>query len=164
MLHEIAGTVYRLIREYGLLTPDEVAEALGRQRQAVWRMESNKNERLLKRAQEEILVEKAKLTRSAFGEIMCEALTPFVGQRIMMAPSDQFVPSQPLARALRLYSLHQHKLKPEVEQIIDEMLCEGRTIDVGAERTCRVFEKEIVRLINEAREARGEDPSSDDEE
>ena len=112
MIHEIAGTVYRLIREYGLLTPEEVAEAIARQRQAVWRMESNKNERLLKRAQEEILVEKAKLTRPAFGEIMCEALTPFVGRRLMMAPSDHFIASQPLARALMsCASFHLAKVK-----------------------------------------------------
>ena len=164
MIHQISGTVYRLIREYGGLTPENVAAAIGRKRQTIWRLEKNQNQMLLKRSHEDILVEKAKLTRPAFGEIMCEALTPFVGRRILMAPSDHFIPSRPLSRALKLYSLHQDKLKPEVQQIIDEMLNEGRSIDAGAERTCRLFEKEIVRLINEAREARGEDPSSDDED
>lgn len=155
MIHEIASEVYRLIREYGGLTHEQVAAAIGRKHQVVWRWEGNKQKLLPKREQEAALVEKAKLTRIAFGDIMCKVLTPFVGRRITMASSDQYVPSLPLLRAIELYSTHRDDLDSETRELIEDLIAQGRSLDVAAEQSCRAFEKLIVRLIEQARATKG---------
>ena len=159
MIHDIAPDVYRAIREYGDLSPEELADALGLKRQVVHRWENAKQESLPKRAQEKILVDETKLTPLAFTEILCEVLTDFSGRQVTMAPSADYVPSLPLVRAVKQYSRHRDKLDPGTRGRIEEMLLLGRTADANAEQVCSFFAREILRLIEEALAAKGESPS-----
>lgn len=160
MIHEIASKVYQLIRQHGGLSAEEVASAIGKQRQVVWRWEGNRQKLLPKRDQEAALVKKAQLTRLAFGEIMCQVLTPFVGRRFIMAPAEEYIPSLPLYRAARLYSRHRDQLDPDAQEMINEMLGHGRMLDAATERTCSSLEKQITRLIEQALAANEKDLSS----
>ena len=160
MIHEIANEVYRQIREYGQLSHEQVGKAVGRSHDTIRRWEKSEQQGLPKRDQEEKLVKKAKLTRLAFGEIMCKVLTEFVGRRFVMIAPDQWVPSLPMTRTLELYSRHRERLSLEVQQAIEEMLCHGRSLDADAEQACRIYEKQCVRLIEQA--IGDSDPSTPD--
>lgn len=87
MIYKIAHSVYKGIREHANLSIDEVAAAIDRKRQIVYRIEGG--EQLLKPDQEALLVKRANLSREAFVEIMCKVLSEFLGQRVMIAPSSQ---------------------------------------------------------------------------
>ena len=160
MIRRIAAGVYRKIRESGGLSKGDVAKEVGLQRQTIWRWESKKEALLPKREQEEILVKAAKLTRLRFGEIMCEVLSEFLGRRVTMAPPADYIPSMPLARAARRYSLRRDLLDQEDQDAIEEMLAEARNLELAAEQICRAHAKRIERLIEKAEAAAGRSPLS----
>ncbi len=166
MLHQIAHHVYRLIREHGELTYEEIGVGIKRKWQVPWRWEEKKEEKrqehLPKRSHEAILVKMAKLTREAFGEIMCQVLTEFVGRQFTMGPPADYLPALPLARVGKLYSLHHNDLEPETRQIIDEMMCQARNVDTTAESTIRFLAREITRQIEQGLAAKGKSLSSSD--
>ena len=161
MIHQIANTVYKAIREYGGLSREDVAVAVGRKAQVVRRWESDKQKLLPKREQEEILVKEAKVTRVVFVEIMCEVLTNFAGQRVTMAPSDQYYPSLPLSRASKLYSRERDRLTPEEQAIVVELLQNGRSLDAIVDQACTCTERQIVRTIKQALASRGHAKTTD---
>ncbi len=148
MIHKIAHEVYKAIRKHGDLSIVEVAAAIGRERQIVYRIENG--EQLLMAEQEASLVKRANLSRMAFVEIMCKVLSKFLGRRVIIAPQGQFLSASPLARAADVYSLHQEKLDPEVRERIEAKLHQGRLLDTATDQTCSLFEKEIRLLIKEA--------------
>ena len=152
MIRQIKAEVYRKIREWADISHDDIAEEIGTKDQVPWRWESAKHTTIPKPAQEEALVKLAKLTRPAFVEIMCEVLTEFCGRRVTMAPSDEYMPSLPLARARRQFSLHRDDLTEEEQEIVQDMLTQGRINDAATEQTCILFEKQILRIIERARE------------
>ncbi len=154
MLHLIAPEVFREIREFGDLTKNKLAGELGRKRQVVYRWEQKGQ--FPSRKQERILVEKAKLTRHAFVVIMCRVLSRFLGQRVIIAPGDRYVPSTPLWRASDLYHRIAHKLDRETREEVLAKLHQGRTLEAVAEQSCSMYERDIVRLIETALAARGE--------
>ncbi len=162
MLQEISGGVYQRIREYGGLSPEEVAELVGRRRQVVSRWESNKQ--MPKRDQEKILVEASKLSRLAFGEIICEVVGEFVGRPITIGASTEYVPSRVLLRAAGRYNKYRHDIPQDSRDAIEEMLAEGRSLDVGAERACRVLAKQIDREIDRYLAARKSQPPDDEDD
>ena len=148
MIHDITSEVYREIREYGDLTVKQVADAIGRRRQTVWRWESG--QQVPTREQERILVEKAKLTIPAFGEIVARAMTKLTNRPFTMAPPADYVPSVPLARAFKQYSLHGTRIDPPTRERIEELLSLGRMADAQAEQACSYFAREALRLIEKA--------------
>ncbi len=160
MLHQIANHVYRLIRERSKLSYQDIGEEIGTKWQVPWRWETKQNEYLPKRTYEAKLVKLAKLTLDEFGEIMCEVLTEFVGRRFTMGQPVDYLPTVPLARCDKLYRLHRDKLGPEVQDVIDELMCEARGLDAQAESIIRVLAKEVTRLIEEGLAAKGRSLSS----
>ncbi len=155
MIHQIASEVYRLIREYGGLSQEDVARAIDRQPQVVWRWEKKEQKQLPNREQETILVQEAQLTQKAFGEIMCLVLSKFLERRVTVAYPDDRLTSQWLFRAAKLYSHHRDHLSPEDQKMIEEMLCHGRSLDATAEQTCRIYEKIITSMVTRTLAAKG---------
>ena len=149
MIHRIASEVYREIREYGRLTAEEVAKDLGRDRQTVMRWESETNSQLPRPEQEKILIKKAKLTRVAFGQIMCKVLTGFVGRLFSIGPPEPYRPSQPLLGATEHYFKHRDDLSPEAQEDVEDLLSLGRSLDADTERACRLLAKQVVRRIEQ---------------
>ena len=96
MIHQIAQDVYRWIREYGHLSRDEIAEAIGRKRQAIYRWEQGGQ--IPSPEQEQILVEKANCSKLIFAEIVCKKLSLLIGRRVMIAPEDQVRDDQRVQR------------------------------------------------------------------
>ncbi len=150
MLHRIGARVVQRIREWGRLTPEEAGEAVGRSHDTIRRWENEKEGNLPRRELEEKLVEKVKLTREAFGEIMCRVLTEFVGRRFVMLPAGEWISSVPLFRARELFDREYHRLEPELRSMIGEMLDQARLLHAASEQTCRSYEKQIVYLIEQA--------------
>ncbi len=68
MIHKFKHLVYRRIRKYGGLSREDVAKALGKNRQVVWRWEETGQ--MPSPEDEAILVKAAKLTPLAFVQIM----------------------------------------------------------------------------------------------
>ncbi len=149
MLHEISQDVYRLIREYGDLTKEEVAKAIDRERQAVYRWETAK--KIPNLEQEAILDKISGITRLSFAEAVCKAVSNFLnGQRVEIGPKGEFLASVPLVRASRLYGANFNLLTQEQRKKIEEKLRHGRAIDLAAEQQCNLIEAEIDEFIKSA--------------
>ncbi len=78
MIHKVKRLVYRRIREYGGLSREAVAKAIGKNRQVVWRWEEEGQ--MPSREDEAILVELARLTPLAFAYIMSEVLSELLDE------------------------------------------------------------------------------------
>ena len=153
MIHKIAHLVYRNIRQYGGLSRDDVAKAIGRRRQVVWRWEEKGQ--MPSREHEEILVEAAKLTPLSFVEIMCKVLSLFLEEaRVVIAPGVHHMPRASLIRATELYRANYTKLDPDQRASIEARLSQGRILDSVVEQTCTMFEKQISDEIEAAIEAK----------
>ncbi len=164
MLHLIANHVIRLIREHGDLNYQDIGEEIGTEWQVPWRWEHDKRQNLLKRSQEEILVRMSKLTRLEFGRIMCEVLSEFIGRRFTMGPAEPYVPAWPLRRAAKLYGQCHDLLDQEDQEIIDELMCQGRTVGAQAEQSQRVLAKVMIRTMREGLAKKGRSLPSDVED
>ncbi len=88
----------------------------------------------------------ANLTRLAFAEIMCKALSKFLGRQVIIAPEGQYVPASPL-EAAELFSTHRDRLAPEVQRRIEDSLREARKQAAEADRASLALEREIRGLI-----------------
>jgi DNA-binding XRE family transcriptional regulator len=148
MIYKIAKHVYKAVRERGDLTIDELAVAIGRKRQTIYRAEGG--QQLLTPEQEEILDQKANLSQDAFGEIMCKALTDLLGRRVRISPRGEFLAATPLMRAADLYSLHRRQLDRKAREKIEAKLHQGRMLEAVADQACSLFEKEIRELVEDA--------------
>ncbi len=153
MIHQIAQDVYRWIREHGRLSREEIAEAIGRKRQVVYRWEQG--DQIPSPEQEQILVEKAKCSKLVFAEIMCKKLSLLTGRRVMIAPEDQvrYLPTVSLARAAELYRENYPKLTPVQRRRIEEKLRHGRTLDSVVEETLSMIERDVEREVEIAQKA-----------
>ena len=148
MISKIAQVVYSAIRKQAGLSIDDVALAIGKKRQIVYRIEGGTQ--LLNAEQETALLERANLSKEAQVEIMCKALTAYLGRPVMIAPKSRFRPSSPLMRADDLYLRHIHKLEPAMRDRIDAILQTGRQVDAAADRAASQFEMEVRWLLREA--------------
>ena len=156
MIHKIAHLVYRNIRQYGGLSRDDVAKAIGRRRQVVWRWEEKGQ--MPSRQHEEILVREAKLTPLSFVEIMCKVLSLFLEEaRVVIAPGVHHMPRASLIRATDLYHANYTKLDPDQRASIEARLSQGRLLDSVVEQTCTMFEKQISDEIEAAVKAKSGD-------
>ncbi len=108
------------------------------------------------RAQEAILVEKARLTRLAFVEIMCKVLSRFIGRPVVIAAEGSYAPATPLVRAEALLYRHRDELDPETHARLEKKLSIARKLAVDADRLCVAFEREIKEVIVAALAGRGE--------
>ena len=153
MIHQITQDIYRWIREYGHLSPDEVAEAIGRKRQAIYRWEQEGQ--IPSPEQEQILIEKAGCSKLAFAEIVCKKLSLLTGRRVMVAPEGQvrYLPTVPLARAVELYRENYPKLDPAQRRRIEEKLRHGRTLESIVEETLAMIEHDVEREVETAQKA-----------
>ena len=148
MIYEIAKHVYKAVRERGGVTVDELAAAVGRKRQTIYRAEGG--QQLLSPEQEQILNKKANLSQDAFGEIMCKELTKLLGRRVRISPEGEFLPATPLMRAADLYSLYRRQLDRGAREKIEAKLHQGRMLEAVADQTCCLFEREIRELVEDA--------------
>ncbi len=147
MLRTLTRQIYRRIREHGGLSRDDVARAIGRTYQAVWRWEETGQ--MPTREQEAKLARAANLTPEAFVQIMCEVLSEMVEDlRVITVPSgDGHSPRGPLARATALFRGSYLQLDDGARAAVEEMLGHGRLLDALVERTCGLFEIVIARRI-----------------
>ncbi len=155
MIRKIAHLIYRHIREYGDLSRDDVARAIGKQRQVVWRWEEKGQ--MPSREEEAILVEEAKLTPLAFVEIMCKVLSLVIEEaRVVIAPGVDYSPRAPLIRASERYRANYNELDDDQRAAIEARLSQGRILDSVVEQTCSIFEKQIADEIEAVLEAKRE--------
>lgn len=153
MIRKVAHRVYRHIRQYGGLSREDVAHAIGRRRQVVWRWEEAGHMPSLE--QEAILVEKANLTPLAFVEIMCKVLSRFVEEaRVVILPGVNHLPRTSLIRASELYRANYSELDAGQRAAIEARLAQGRILDSVVEQTCGMFEKQIADEIEAVLEAK----------
>ncbi len=149
MLHKIMPDVLREIRKYARLGITEAGNAMGRERQIVYRIE--RGEQLPTREQELALFKRAKVSRHVFVEIMCKSLTKFLGRPVIIAPTGRaFMAASPLARIADYYSSHEEELPQELKERIEAKLRLGRLLDSAADQACSQFEIEIRALIQDA--------------
>ncbi len=161
MLHQIANDVCREIREYGDLSYQDVGDEIDTEWQVPWRWEKEQRQNLLKRDQEAKLVKAAKLTRPAFGEIMCRVLTKFVGRRFFMGPEEPYKPSWPMMEASEIYKIHHDELDREVQKMIDDLFSQGRSFDAQNEQASMGISRVIVYLIQEGLAKKGKSLAGD---
>ncbi len=147
MLRTLKRQICRRIREHGHLSRKDVAHAIGRSPQAVWRWEET--DQMPSREQEAQLARAANLTPEAFIEIMCELLSTQVEKlRVITVPrGDGYSPRGPLARATALFRASYLELDDGARAAVEEMLGHGRLLDALVERTCGLFEIVIARRI-----------------
>ncbi len=157
MIYKIFHNVCRRIREHAGLKREKVARAVGLQAQAVWRWETENQNPLPSREQEAILVELAKLSRHAFVQIMCDELSDFLDQAVIIAPDGQFLPAPPLSRATKEFAAEKQELDPELQRIIETKLYLARSLEALVEQVVHHIAQEVERLIEEHRAARRED-------
>ncbi len=148
MITDIAPDIYELIRKWGRLTVARASEAIGKERQIIYRI--RKGEQLLNAEDEAALVKAANLSKEAFVEIVCKALTKFLGRRVMSSPKSGYRPSSPLVRADDLYLLCHDRLPADVRETIEAKLRQGKLMDAAADEAAALFETEIRQLIEAA--------------
>ena len=148
MIFQIAKHVYKAVRKAGGLTVDDVAVAIKRQKQTVYRAEAGLQ--LLTPEQERILHQKANVSTEAFGEMLCAAATEVLGRRVRLSATRTYLPTMPLARAAALYSTHHERLDRPAREKIEAKLRHGRMLDAVADAMSSHLEKEIRDLIEDA--------------
>ncbi len=150
MIHELVRDLCLLIIERGELSQAEVGDAVGRTRQIVTRWKNT--DQLPKPAQLEALIEKAHCSPLTVAELACEKLSEQIGRRVMVAPEEEvrYLPTQPLARAVKLYQKNQHKLSAEQRDLIEDKLRQGRTVDASVEHLLSSIERDVKREIANA--------------
>ena len=149
-IEELTGDIYRWIRESGHLSQDEIAEAIGKKRQAISRWE---NEGQMPTPEEEkILVEKARCTKLTFVEIMCRVLSNLLGRRVMIAPEGQvhYLPTAPRVRAANTYAIYYTRLPSEMKREIDEKLLHGKTLEATTEQMVALIARDVENTIAKA--------------
>ncbi len=147
MLRTLTGSIYRRIRQHGGLSRDDVARAIGRTYQAVWRWEETGQ--MPTPEQEAKLVEAANLTPEAFVQIMCDVLSDLVEDlRVIIVPAGECQsPRGPVARATALFRASYLQLDAGERTAVEEMLRHCRLLDALVEQTCSLFEIAIARRI-----------------
>ncbi len=163
MLHRMSGPVYRGMRKYAKLSQRKLAGKMGVKRQSISRLETGDRELLLRRSEEDLLVQATQVTTPLFVDIASEALTDLGGNPVIVMPSGHYVPSVVLRRAMKMSERYHYTLKPEEAQHIKQLLAEARIAHVDSERLCDLLAETVIRLINAARQAQGENIPSDDE-
>ena len=152
MIHDIKRDVYKWIRQYGDLTPEQMGEALNKDRQIIWRFEEKGQMPTVE--QEKILVEESRCTKLVFAEIACKALSRLTGRRVMVAPEDQvsYLPTVPLVKAAERYREGFAKLSPEQRKRLERKLRQARTLDSVIDQIMSDIDEEIESEIAEAEE------------
>ncbi len=156
MIRNIYRLALKRVRQYGGLSRKDVAKAIGRKPQVIWRWEEKGQ--MPSPEQEAILVELAKLTPRAFLVIMCDVLSD-LGKvlQVKITPADGIESLRgPLARSTGLYHAAYSELDAGERARIEERLLQGRMLDSLAEQILRMFEKDVGRQIQAALAAKRE--------
>ncbi len=152
MIHKFKHKVYRRIREYGGLSRQDVAKAIGKNRQVVWRWEQEGQ--MPSPEDEAILVAEAKLTPLAFVQIIAEVLSELVEEaRVVVEPGAGLMARAPLLRAAKNYRANFGELDEEQRAAIEAGLNQGRLLDSVVEQVCEMLEKQIAEQIERALKA-----------
>ncbi len=153
MIGRIVGMLLRRTREYGGLSREDVAKAIGRKPQVIWRWEEKGQ--MPSREQAAILVQQAKLTPLAFVHILREALAAFAAEEgLVFEPAVGVMARAPLIRATRKYAASFDQLDEERRASIEARLNQGRLLDSVAEQMCGLVEAQVVGEIEGALEAK----------
>ncbi len=156
MFHIIAPLGYQEMREEAGLSKTDLAKAMGTSRQSISNLENGKRELLLRRSDEEKLVELTETTAESFGGILCKVSSKAFRRSFTMGPWKEFVPTLVLGLAIDLFRCHHQKLAPEKYLLVEALLREARSHHADAERMCRLLAEAVIQVINDARRAKGE--------
>ncbi len=149
MIRRIISLAFKRIRQYGGLSREDVAKAIGRKPQTVWRWETNRQ--MPRREQEAILEREANLTPRACLKIMRGVLADLDEElRAGSAADGGCGLRAPMVRASDLYHATSGDIDPATRAGIEERLLQGRMLDSLAEQILRVFEKDVARQIQGA--------------
>ncbi len=149
MLRTIFRRVLKRIRLYGDLSKVDVARAIGRSHQVVWRWEETGQ--MPSREQEAILFKEAGITSRALLEILCEVLSDlFEDWAVVVVPKGQCGLRGPLVRAIEQYHAVAGELGASERNEIEEKLQQGRVLDAVTEQILSSVEKDVVLRIETA--------------
>ena len=150
MIHDIVRHICFFVRAHGLLSQDEVAEAVGRDRQICYRWEEVGQ--VPSSRQAKILFELGNCTPLVFAEIVCKYLSKLTGRRVIVAPEDQvgYLPTVPLARAAELYRTHYDILSPQQRTLIEDKLRMARTTDAAVDYMMSAIERDVQHEVDRA--------------
>ncbi len=164
MFHDLQGPTFKRIRLYARLSVEKLAKKVGKSRRTIERLEGNDQELMVNYELEQRIFEVTKVTKQIFGRIISGTLGDHLDRQVVILPRGSLVPTLDLLEAVELYADHANLLTAGDREFIRDMLTEIQTNYLGAEKLCMLLAKEIVRRVNEAREALDEDPSNDDED
>ncbi len=163
MFHIIAPPVYKDLREQSGKSKTELAKEMGTKRQSISNLESGKRELLLRRSDEEKLIELTETTDEIFGASLCKVSTQVFRRSFTMGPWKEFVPTLVVGLAIDLFDRHHPKLNREKYLLVEAMVREARSLNAASERQCRLFAEAAIQTINDARRAKGETVPSHEE-
>ncbi len=148
MITRIAPDIYKGIREADDLGVDEAAAPIRKKRQIIYRIE--RGEQLLNAEDEAALVKAANLSKDVFCDIVCKALTKFLGRPVIVTPKSGYRPASPLVRGDEMYIANHERLPAEVRERIKAKLHMGRLVDAAADQAADLILIEIREMIEGA--------------
>ncbi len=148
MFYEIFGDVYRWVRESGGLTQNELGSALNGERKMIGRWE--KGLVMPRREHERVLFQKARCTRERFGELVCKALSGYLGKSVTISAADslRYRPTTPLAGAEELLAENHDKIPRRLRICLQRRIQRARTLSYAIAQETLEIREEIEAFLD----------------